>query len=110
MDTVPARLPQRPVQRSGIQSVGRRLLSLPMFCKVLIANSAIVVGGAVLGTAITAARVGSSSGASIVQLMGIFVAVGIVVSLLVNAMVLRAAFAPLRRIERTIQAIRAGRT
>ncbi len=88
----------------------RYLLALPIFYKVLIANSLIVVLGALFGTAVTAARVRANPGVAVGELMTVFVSAGIVVSLLVNAVVLRAAFAPLHRIERTIQAVRAGRT
>src|SRR5205823_3095553 len=77
---------------------------------VLVANSAIVVLGALAGTAITAARVRANPSVSVGELMTAFVLGGIVISLAVNALVLSAVFAPLRRIERTIQSVRAGRT
>jgi two-component system sensor histidine kinase UhpB len=110
MGSVPARLPRRHARRSGLEGLARRLLGLPTFYKVLFANAAIVVLGALAGTAITAARLHANPGASVVQLMAVFVAGGIVISVVANALVLRAAFAPLRRIERTIQAVRAGRS
>jgi two-component system, NarL family, sensor histidine kinase UhpB len=84
------------------------LLRLPTFYKVLVANGAVVVLGALAGTAITASRVQHNPGADVFALMAAFVAAGIAVSLAVNAIVLRAALAPLHRIERTIQAVRAG--
>jgi len=103
-----ARLPRTPRPPARAERVRRRLLRLPTFYKVLIANSAIVVFGALAGTAITAARVRAHPGASLISLMAVFVLAGIVISVLVNMLVLRAALAPLHRLERTIEAVRAG--
>jgi two-component system, NarL family, sensor histidine kinase UhpB len=88
----------------------QRLLALPIFYKVLVANSLIVALGALLGTAITSSRVRAYPNVSIVALMAAFVAAGVLISIAANALVLRFAFAPLRRIERTIQAVRSGNT
>ncbi|MHB8574660.1 MAG: sensor histidine kinase [Dehalococcoidia bacterium] len=110
MERASSRLQPRRSRRSRPELLRRRLFGLPIFYKVLIANSAIVALGALAGTAITASRVRAAPGVSIADLMATFVAAGIVISLAVNAVVLRAAFAPLRRIERTIQAVRGGRT
>ncbi|HLZ72146.1 MAG TPA: HAMP domain-containing sensor histidine kinase [Dehalococcoidia bacterium] len=88
----------------------RRLLTLPIFYKVLLANSAIVLLGALAGTAITAARVRAHPGVNVAELMAAFVLAGIVISVAVNAIVLRAALSPLLRIERTIDSVRAGST
>ncbi len=110
MESSPARLANRRSRKSRLEAIKRYLFALPIVYKVLIANSLIVVLGALAGTAITAARVRANPGVSVAELMTVFVAGGIVISLLVNALVLRAAFAPLHRIERTIQAVRAGRT
>src|SRR2546430_398898 len=110
MERTTVRALPRQVRRSRLENARRGLLGLPIFYKVLFANSAIVVLGALAGTAITAARVRAHPGVSVWELMAAFVAAGIVISVLANALVLRAAFAPLHRIERTIQAVRAGRT
>lgn len=102
----------RPVPRrqpaSRVDGARRRLLGLPIFYKVLVANSAIVLVGALAGTAITAAQVRGHPAASVLELMPLFLGAGIVISVVANAVLLRAAFAPLHRIERTIQAVRAG--
>ncbi len=99
---------EQPAPRA--ERMRRGLLRLPTFYKVLIANSAIVVFGALAGTGITAARVQHNPNVAVLSLMAAFVAAGIVISLVVNALVLRAALAPLHRIERTIQAVRAGQS
>jgi len=110
MQARPSRLERRQAESSRVHAARRRLLGLPIFYKVLLANSGIVVAGALAGTAITAQRVRAYPNVSVLQLMAAFVVLGIVISLLVNALMLSAAFAPLRRIERTIQAVRSGRT
>ncbi len=110
METSSARIARRTAPVSRASAARRFLFALPIFYKVLIANSLIVVLGALAGTAIIAERVRANPDISVIELMAVFVSAGIVVSLTVNALVLRAAFAPLHRIERTIQAVRAGHT
>ena len=105
-----ARLPRSEQPPPRAERVRQGLLRLPTFYKVLIANSAIVVLGALAGTAITAWRAQHNPDADVLSLMAAFVAAGIVISLVVNALVLRAALAPLHRIERTIEAVRAGQS
>ncbi len=77
-----------------------------MLFKVLIANAGIVVLGAIAGTWVTveatrAEQVG-------VRLVIGFVLLGVVLSLAVNWVVLRAAFQPLISLERTAEAVRMG--
>src|SRR5215813_7161380 len=79
------------LQRGGTVCVDL-LLALPLFYKVLIANSAIVLAGALVGTAITA-RVASPqphSGLN-VPLATAFALVGLALTFALNALVLRAA-------------------
>jgi len=87
-------------------SIVHRLLSLPMLYKVLIANVGIVLLGAIAGTWVTveatrAEQVG-------VRLVVAFVILGVVLSVAVNWVVLRAAFQPLTSLERTAEAVRMG--
>ena len=83
-----------------------RLLSLPIFYKVLIANSIIVVLGAVAGTALTLHTTGGTS--SVYALVALFVSIGTLGSILVNWVVLRAALQPLSVLERTVDQVRLG--
>jgi two-component system sensor histidine kinase UhpB len=110
MEKSPSRLALPRAEARRATPLRRLLFGLPIFYKVLLANSAIVLFGALAGTAITASRVRAHPHVGVTQLMAAFVAAGIVISLVVNAIVLRAALSPLRRIERTIQAVRAGNT
>jgi len=110
IEKAPVRIAQHSRPHDRHLPLPRRLLTLPIFYKVLAANSAIVLLGALAGTAITAARVRAHPGVNVAELMAAFVLAGIVVSVAVNAIVLRAALSPLLRIERTIDSVRAGRT
>lgn len=96
------------VAQRDAPSVLRRLLSIPLLWKVLIANSLIVVVGAGAGTLVTAAVARSNPDLPAYELLLVTALSGLVISLLVNLFALRAALAPLRRLQRTIEAVRAG--
>ena len=87
----------------------QRLLSLPLFYKVLFANSAIVVVGAVAGTAITSRVATSGQGHGMdVPLAAGFAVVGLALTGLLNALLLRAALNPLARLQEVARQVRAG--
>src|SRR5579884_2433395 len=93
----------------AVSGVVRRLLGLPLFYKVLIANSAIVVIGALAGTFITARVAEARQPAGLdVPLACAFALVGIALTVFVNALVLRAAFAPLTRLKEVARRIQEG--
>jgi two-component system sensor histidine kinase UhpB len=83
-----------------------RLLSLPIFYKVLVANSIIVVGGAVAGTVLTLHAASGTN--NVYALVALFVSLGTLASILVNWVVLRAALQPLSVLERTVDQVRRG--
>lgn len=88
-----------------------RLLSLPLFYKVLIANSAIVLIGAVAGTAITAhiaSASGSGRSAFGLPLAIGFAIVGLALTFTLNALVLRAALSPLDRLRAVVERVQQG--
>lgn len=85
--------------------VGQSLGDVPLLFKVLIANVAIVVIGAVAGTYVTAATIEETNRQT---LAFAFAAIGIVASGLVNYAVLRAALQPLESLERLADRVRAG--
>lgn len=89
--------------------VVRRLFTLPLFYKVLIANSLIVLIGAMAGTAITlrVARAHHDQGLD-VWLMLAFATAGLALSAVLNALVLRAAFSPLARLQMVARRVRQG--
>ncbi len=88
--------------------VVNRLRGLPILYKVLIANAAIVALGAVAGTWLTIETVRRAEHERFFSLATGFVAVGIVASIVVNYVVLRAAFRPLATLEQTALAVRGG--
>ena len=93
---------------SRLRTLGRWLLALPTFYKVLIANSAIVVLGAIAGTLLTAEQARTHPHSGGLSLVFAFATVGLLLSVACNAVVLRAALAPIHQLERAINAVRAG--
>lgn len=83
-----------------------RVLGLPLFYKVLIANSTIVVVGAVFGTALTVRAARETS--ALYSLVAIFAVIGTITSIAVNWFVLRAALRPLVVLEKTVDEVRRG--
>jgi two-component system, NarL family, sensor histidine kinase UhpB len=90
-------------------SLAERLLHLPLFYKLLIANFAIVAVGAVAGTSITLWHVLTFPSDPHYELIGFFAVGGLIVSVIVNGLVLRLALAPLDRLQTTVDAVRNGR-
>ena len=98
----------RPTQRFGSGSLRERLVRLPLLYKVLIANVAIVVLGAVVGTSVTVLTVHRSGSENPFALALGFALIGIVLSVAVNFLVLRAAFRSLEGLERAATAVAEG--
>jgi len=88
----------------------RRLLRIPLFSKLLLANSAIVALGAVAGTIITVWHVQTYPADVHYALIALFTTAGIVVSFVVNNWVLKRALAPLDRLQTAVDAVRRGST
>jgi len=91
-----------------VSGIVQRLLRLPLFAKVLFANSAIVALGAIAGIYLTAYEVRASPNHSFVELMLFFGVIGLALSTTLNALVLRAAFRPLTLLERTARRVAEG--
>lgn len=96
--------------RAGWWAAGwaRTLLRVPLLYKVLIANSLIVVLGAIFGTLITAESVRASPNDSHSLMVVIFALIGTSLSVGVNLVVLRAAFRPIAALSRTVDEVRRG--
>ena len=86
----------------------QRLLRLPLFAKILLANSAIVAGGATVGTYATTLHVRLSPHDTHYEMMVLFGGGGLALSVVFNAFVLRTALRPLARLERTARRVLAG--
>jgi two-component system sensor histidine kinase UhpB len=85
------------------------LIRTPLFYKVLVANSAIVLLGALAGTAITL-RVATSRPRVLldVPLTAIFAFFGLLLTGALNVLILRAAFRPLDRLQDAARRVREG--
>jgi two-component system sensor histidine kinase UhpB len=86
----------------------RRLLALPILYKVLFANSAIVMLGAIAGTWVTIETVRRAPEGAFYELAILFAFAGIVLSVIANFLVLRAAFQPLAELEKAALAVKNG--
>jgi two-component system, NarL family, sensor histidine kinase UhpB len=93
--------------RSTRDFVGQ-LRALPLFYRVLLGNCLVVVLGAGMGTFLTVQFARQEPSSSPLWLVGSFMLVGTGLSLLVNYVVLKAAFSPLEGIERTVLEVRRG--
>jgi len=85
-----------------------RLLRLPILYKVLFANAAIVVVGAIGGTWTTLRVAQSADVATQTELILLFATIGLLLSVVVNFLALRAAFQPIISLERVAAAVRSG--
>lgn len=88
----------------------RALLRFPLFYKILVANAAIVILGAIAGTATTIRFLRVATDHSPAELIVLFAAAGTVLSVLVNAIILRLALDPLSILERTAKRVQDGDT
>lgn len=86
----------------------RRVLGVPLLWKVLVANLVIVTLGAGIGMLVTADLARARPGAPLGELLAVPLAGAVALSLVVNLIALRAALAPLRRLQSTIEAVRGG--
>jgi two-component system sensor histidine kinase UhpB len=88
--------------------VSNRLLSIPILYKVLIANVAIVVFGAVAGSFTVQRLATEPSAVASAWLIAMLAAIGVLISVAVNYLVLRAAFQPLDELTQVTNAVRNG--
>ncbi len=84
------------------------VLTLPILHKVLIANATIVVVGAFVGTTVTWNFSRDQDPMALPSLIFGFVVIGFPISVVVNYVVLRAAFRPVEILQRTATAVRLG--
>lgn len=84
------------------------LLRVPLFYKILIANAALVLMGSVVGSLVTAAYVRRHPEGGLLDVVGLLAVGGVVATVLVNALILRLALAPLEALERTAARVQRG--
>lgn len=88
-----------------MRNVGHRVMRLSIFYKILVANTVIMVAGAVGGTWLTGQLVVRSFPD---ELIVIFVLLGLVLTISVNFLILKAALRPLANLQKTVEAVRRG--
>ena len=91
-------------------SLRERLLRIPFFYKILIANSAIVVFGAIAGTIITIWYIAGFPSHLEYGLIALFAVAGMIISFVVNNWVLKRALEPLDRLQNAVDEVRRGDT
>lgn len=91
-----------------MQSLRRQILRIPLFYKILLANSAIVALGAIFGTIITVWHVMTYPNDIHYALIAFFAIAGIVISFMVNKWVLKRALEPLGRLQDAVDKVRRG--
>jgi two-component system sensor histidine kinase UhpB len=99
---------RRSSARAGLISARLASRRLPIFYRVLFANAAIIALGAIAGTAITTEITRRATDRSLLPLIVLFASIGIGLSLVVNVIVLRAAFRPMNELIRTARALQDG--
>ncbi|HZR99559.1 MAG TPA: sensor histidine kinase [Chloroflexota bacterium] len=97
----------RPQAAPG-RRLAERVQTVPLFYRVLLGNCFVVVLGAGMGTYLTTQFSRIEPHSSPLPLVITFMVLGTALSLLVNYLVLKAAFAPLEALERTVLDVRRG--
>jgi two-component system, NarL family, sensor histidine kinase UhpB len=98
----------RAAPRRDRPSLWRWLLGIPLFYKILIANGALVLAGTAGGGLLTTRYAERHPGASLLDLVGGLAIAGILVTILINALILRLALRPLAALERTAERVQSG--
>src|SRR5690606_18352504 len=83
-------------------------LRVPLFVKILVANSVIVIAAVAAGAALAAEFVRAQPERLTLELVGLVALAGVLASIIVNALIIRLALSPLDLLERTAEAVRAG--
>src|SRR6202008_2488570 len=86
----------------------RALLRIPLYYKILIANGALVLVVTLFGSGVTATFVRQEPARSWFEVAGLLALIGVGVTLLVNAVILRLALRPLDDLERTAARVQRG--
>src|SRR5690606_37239171 len=104
----PRAAPGDPAAEKSVPRLLRVLLRVPLFYKILIANAVIVVLGTVGGTALTRDLEVGEGGVPTPTFVFLLSLAGVVVTVLVNAVILRLALTPLKRLEQAAARVQAG--
>lgn len=95
-------------RRSAGERVVARLLRVPLFYKILLANAALVVVVAIGGPTLAARLVRAWPGLVTAEVAGAIALAGVAISIILNAVILRVALSPLRALERAAERVQCG--
>ncbi len=98
----------KPVAAGPLRRLLTHLLRVPLFYKILLANAALVILVAVLSSAVTMRLIRTWPVLDTPEVVTMIAILGAVISLAINAVILRVALTPLRGLERTADRIQAG--
>jgi two-component system sensor histidine kinase UhpB len=104
----PEPAPHEPTWLADRNRLLGRIAALPIFTKVMIGNAGVVIFGAVVGTYVTAHTVRFEAPGTPLELAFVFAAIGALLSVTMNWVVLRLALRPLDGITRTVEKVRKG--
>ena len=93
---------------SQFRAIYNKLLRIPLFYKILLANLAVVVIGAVAGTVITVWHVLRYPDDLHYELIALFAITGLIISAIVNNLVLKLALRPLDDLQSAVDEVRQG--
>ena len=93
---------------SRVPGAVRAALRIPLYYKILIANAVLVLVGTLFGSRVTATFVRQEPDRSWFEVAGLLALIGVGVTLLVNAVILRVALRPLDDLERTAARVQRG--
>ncbi len=93
---------------SQFRAIYNKLLRIPLFYKILLANLAVVVMGAVAGTVITVWHVLRYPDDLHYELIALFAVSGVIISAIVNNLVLKLALRPLDDLQSAVDEVRQG--
>lgn len=98
-----------PITGGPGKRIGRRLLRIPLFYKLVIANGAIALIGVVGCAALVASAIRRDPTAGLVGIILPVAAAAVVLGVVINALLVRLALTPLRNLELAADQVRAGR-
>ncbi|HEX6939920.1 MAG TPA: sensor histidine kinase [Longimicrobiales bacterium] len=100
---VPPAAPAGPARR-----LAARVLRVPLFYKILLANAALIAAVAILGPMLAVRILTNWPALASTEVLVIIAGVGVALSVLVNAAILRVALSPLWALERTAARVQSG--
>lgn len=91
-----------------LRRIATTLLRVPLFYKILVVNAGMVIVGAVAGTVVTVQFARTASPSGTIEILVVVILAGLLLSVALNALILRLALKPVRDLEVTAARIEEG--